>query len=166
MADGQQSNVFDYVTYRDLMHREDLIVQKIDRVAERHSSELSRALADHELRSQKALETTLKNFGHEVVKMFEKGQHEDQTRIRDLEKQVSALQAQIEAIREQKKEEASRPQPKPEPEPSTIGMIKSAATGQNGRAAMFMGVTFLGLILTIILVVPESRHLLFSLFKW
>lgn len=159
MADGQQNNVFDYVTYRDLMHREDLIVQKIDRVAERHSSELSRALADHELRSQKALETTLKNFGHEVVKMFEKGQHEDQTRIRDLEKQVSALQAQIEALKDQKKEDANKPPPPPDP--GAFAMMKSAALGQNGWAAMFMGVTFLGLIFTIIMVIPDARHFVF-----
>ncbi len=163
MPDGQQSNVFDYVTYRDLMHREDLIVQKIDRVAERHSSELSRALADHEVRSQKALETTLKNFGHEVVKMFEKGQHEDQTRIRDLEKQVSALQAQIEALKDQKKEDASKPPPPPDP--GAFAMMKSAAMGQNGKAAMFMGVSFLIFTMTIILAIPESRHLLFSLFR-
>ena len=49
-------------------------------------------------------------------------------------------------------------------EQGALGMMRAAATGQNGGAAMFMGVSFLVFTLTIILVVPESRHLLFNIF--
>lgn len=161
MVDGQ-NNILDYVTWRDLSQREDLIVQKIDRVAERHSAELYRALSEHEARSQKSFETTLKNFGHEVVKMFQDGQREDQERIRSLENRVTALQEQIVALKEAQKDGPD--DEKAGTEQGALGMMRAAATGQNGGAAMFMGVSFLVFTLTIILVVPESRHLLFNIF--